>query len=359
METTGKTVEFRFARGLSLRSRMAWITALVGLGLIIQLTLSVFLGWVLFLIGCIFGIIRGRSTKPSVSSNGEWKTTTIEELENIDKLSAQIRAWRGRTNGFRATSGSGCGMVLLYLIGLIISTVIIGYVVDGQVFQPGRDPIGQPPIRGGAFFPIWLFDGLTLLIPIWFAGGIYAWEPPKLEQKTEYLMAIYALKKNRPELEFSPSLFVTGPEEHIVPTDCRLLVRFKDAPKEFIGVQVQVSMNDVQGTKYPYCYSVIIAKKEFGLAEKAKVYLSKPSEPNGFLALFKSDSNEKKERKFKRFRECIAEVNSEQDVDVVVVRQATVGKGYYTTVQQAEIVFGNALALAQFIVKGVPPEVAK
>ena len=338
-------VNFRFAPKMPINTRLMWIAILLFAGFAIQFSFSIWLGWLVFLVGCCLGIIRGKSIEPDVPANAEWKTTTIEELEDIRKLARQIGERKGRANAFRATSGAGCGFVFLTLVVSTVITIIIASTVDR--FGVGGSRLAAP-MQGGLVYPIWILDSLTILIPIWFAGWLNFWEPPQLPQKADYLLKIGQAYKDQPALEFVPSLSVSTKNDLSVPRDARMLVRFKDGPPEFIGIQIQISMNDVQGTKYPYSYSVIIAKKEFGLKQKALPLLDPPGGGGVLARLFKT-ANDRKELAFPQYNGSIVELSSESDVDVVVVRQLTSGTGYHTTIDQAKAVFANALGLANKI----------
>lgn len=350
MAVKSDKLQFAIVSSMPMGARLGWIACLLLGGFAIELTISVFLGWLVFLAGCLLGIIRSKSTEPEVGGKGDWSPTTIEELEQIEKLSIRIRNWRERTNAFRATSGGGCAMTTLGLLFLGASTALIAVYIDrAQDFLLVLGMFFVPPLKGGFVAPLWALDVFTLFIPIWLAGSIAAWEPPELPRKANYLLDIYGRYKSQPELEFLPSLYVQTKEDRSVPTDCRLMIKFKDAPKEFMGVQVQISLNDVQGTKYPYCYAVILAKKEFGLTKKAAPYLEE-GEGGGLLGLFKSAAD-REELAEKQFAGSVAEIESQPDVDVVVVRQVAAGEGYKTSEEQALEVISDALNLAQLVLK--------
>ncbi|MBP6963544.1 MAG: hypothetical protein KBC96_03965 [Armatimonadetes bacterium] len=350
MAAKKERLEFAIASGMPLGPRTVLIACLMFAGFAIQLTVSVLLGWLSFLAGCLLGIIRGRSNAPKIQGKGEWANTTIEELEQIEKLSIRIRSWRERTDAFRATSCGGCVMTLIGLLALFISTFLIGKYVDRVA--DGYEMFARmflPAVNGGLIASVWVMDVLTVFVPIWFAGGISAWEPPELPRKAKYLLDIHRSYKLEPELEFAPSLHVQKKDDRAIPTDARLMIKFRGAPKEFLGVQVQISLNSVQGTNYPYCYAVILAKKEFGLVRRAQEYL-KDGDQTGLLGLFKSE-NDRKEMAHQKFADSIVETESQTDVDVVVIRQVTVGRGYHTTEEQAIGVVSDALDLARLVLK--------
>lgn len=343
-------LQFAISPKIPIGNRLVWIAFLLLAGFVVQLTVSVLLGWFLFLAGCLLGIIRGKSNAPKIRGKGEWANTTIEELEQIEKLSIRIRSWRARTDAFRATSCGGCVVTLMGLLALFISTFLIGKYVDRVV--DGYDMFSKmfvPLADGGLIVSVWVLDVLTLFVPIWFAGGISAWEPPELPRKAKYLLDIHKRYKVEPELDFLPSLYVQKKDDRAIPTDARLMIKFKDSPTEFLGVQVQISLNSVQNTNYPYCYAVILAKKDFGLVRRTQPYL-KDGDKTGLAGLFKSE-NDRKEMAHQKFADSIAEIESQTDVDVVVIRQLTVGSGYHTTEKQAIQVVSDALNLAQLVLK--------
>jgi hypothetical protein len=127
------------------------------------------------------------------------------------------------------------------------------------------------------------------------------------------------------------------------------MVKIKDTAPDFMGIQIQTSLNDVQGRKYPYTYCVLIARPAFNLIEKATKVVEMPPEGGsmvGFLGLF-ADANDKKEAVFPRFEGSLVELKEEGEVDIAVVRQRTGGKGYTTFPDQAAAVFAAAYSLAK------------
>lgn len=337
-------INFRFLPTMGIQTRFILIAGLIVTGFIIQLVFGTLFGWPLVLLGAILGSVRGFSTEPELVGTEEWQTTTIDELESIEELSRKTKEWHSPSDMFRPTTGAGCGMLVLALTVLVISSLVIWFTVDL--------PSTRSAIMRRMVTPIWILDFVTMLLPIWLVGWIRVWEPEVLSRKTSYLLGIYRTFGTDPNLEFVPSLLVTKQDDRSVPHDCRLLVKVRTAPAEFVGIQVQVSMNNVQGSLCPYCYSVIIAKPEFGLKPRAEKHLS-PPEPGGFAglgALF-ADANARKEMAFLRFRKSLVEFASEADVDVIVVRQNTRGKGYHTSKEQAFQVFNDALDLTMLILK--------
>ena len=113
-----------------------------------------------------------------------------------------------------------------------------------------------------------------------------------------------------------------------VPMDARLMLKFLNAPEFFLGMQIQISMNNVQGKDYPYLYCVLIAKQEAKFFRKNKDRIKSPT------------------------RKVIIENSQSEDVDVLVVRQRTSRtSGYHTNVSAATTVVYTALNLARDLLK--------
>lgn len=343
-------ITFALAPGMPLGARFWWICGLILAGIALQMFFSVLLGWLMVAGGAALAITQGQTTKLDVSPLGKWENATFEELQAIKNLSGKIGDWRARTDSFTITSTSGFVNALLVLAALALACIVCWFLVDRPGIQSGDAVYSLiPPAKGGLVTTILALNALTMLVPVWLFGRITAWEPPELPRKVGYLMAIRDRFESASDLEFLPSLYLHTESEKTVPTDCRMLVKIKDAPKDFIGIQVQISLNDVQGTKYPYCYAVVIARQTFQIAEKALPQLSQPVS-HSWLGRLKMSSNDAKEAAFQRFNRSIVEISSESDVDVLVVRQVTRGTGYSTSEGQAVDVFTDALGLSRHIV---------
>ncbi|MBM3334738.1 hypothetical protein FJY63_08760 [Candidatus Sumerlaeota bacterium] len=101
------------------------------------------------------------------------------------------------------------------------------------------------------------------------------------------------------------------------------MAQFDNAPKDFMGIQVRVSLNDVQGTKYPYLYCVILAKPGFGLSQ----WKTQPKMGAGQVTTEYQESGE---------------------VELIVVRQTTTRRsGYHTNKAAQARVFEAAVEICR------------
>ena len=104
-----------------------------------------------------------------------------------------------------------------------------------------------------------------------------------------------------------------------VPVDVKAAIRFPDGPPGFLGLQMQIAINSVQGSDYPYFYGVLVAQPTFG-----DLRVAPP--PRGM----------------------VVEPSRDADVNVAVVRQATTKKsGYHTDHGAARRILAFALEQAR------------
>ena len=110
-----------------------------------------------------------------------------------------------------------------------------------------------------------------------------------------------------PPCQIQPMFQLAGSGKNRTPVAARVFIRFPDGPEDFLGLQFQVALNDVQGTKYPYLYAVIVAKKPFGLLQNHMQAISSAAQS------------------------LTVEPSREEDVEVIVIRQTTTKQsGYHT-----------------------------
>ena len=123
-----------------------------------------------------------------------------------------------------------------------------------------------------------------------------------------------------------------------------MMVKIENAPEDFMGIQIQTGINTVQNSNYPYTYCVLLAKPSFNLSEKAIKHLTSVPQKGRY-----SDANEEKEAPLPRFEGFIAEPDKKEDVELVVIRKETKGKGYITSDSDAITIFTTALKLARWV----------
>ncbi len=331
------TPEFAFMKGIPIAVRVKRILIVAAIGFALQLFVSPLFGWLIVLAAALMGLMESRSNKPEVTDEGDWQTVTIEEVEKARELlksTSKVKAEGSIAEG-------GC----LTIFGLVFGGLVLFLAVDGGNVRSFFLPV----MSGGPLSVPLVIDGLTFAAVFLLGGRAGTWEPPDLRVKFEQMGEILELARTNPQLELQPSLQLSKVDEGAVPMDCKLLVKLKDGDPNFIGIQVQVSFNEVKNERLPYTYCVLLAKPEFGLTKRTETIEMPPRGgfSVGFLGLFAED-NEKREAKFARFHGSLIELKREGEVDIAVVRQDTShGEGYTTSTSEAAEVFSDAYLLAK------------
>lgn len=291
-------IQFKLAPKMGYLTRLGLAGGLIIVGLAIQLLWQTQESVMMFLVtlplvfaGNLFLLARGYNLAVAkVSVSGEWQKTTRDRFQKVRDLETNIKKWD--ETAIDVTSTRGVFSFIIIAIGVAAIFGLTATLVE----------------------PYWAFvfvaDAAIILVPHWFTGVRRGWKPVALRQEVDAVeTALEAIEGfNEPPCQIQP-MFEMGGQEKNVPMGARAFVRFPDGPEEFLGVQFQVSLNDVQGTKFPYLYAVLVAKKGFGL--------------------FKNHLD--KIRALARSEKLTVETSTEEDVEVVVIRQPTTKQtGYHT-----------------------------
>lgn len=308
----GKKREFRFLilPKMPYPIRLILVFSLIAAGLYLQLINHLIIGFFVILFGALLGAVRTIAYEPRRKrGKTDWVEVLPAQWDHALDLIKKGKRWRRH---FTNLASWPVFLWPLFIVGFVLFMVFFEdiFPTDFEIFLVfGADIIA-------VFGPVLLFGYLT------------TWKPPGLDVKLKALKrVIEAIEKAaQPDLMPMPMMAVmkskSKKEGGGVPKDARMMIRFKGAPKEFYGVQVQVSLNTVSGTTYPYLYAVILFSKEFR-ADIKKIKL--PSYPK-----------------------LVLEPSKEGDVVVLVLRQKTTRtSGYHTNPRvQSEIVW-NAINLAR------------
>jgi hypothetical protein len=114
--------------------------------------------------------------------------------------------------------------------------------------------------------------GPLLFAPLWLNGLRTTWNPSELRKKGDALaVARAALEEiGGKDFELVPLLALREGRRGKYPVDARLMARpAREDASGFLGVQVQVAMNNVRGTDYPYLYAVVLGKGGFRFPKEA------------------------------------------------------------------------------------------
>lgn len=240
---------YYFLPGLSFGVRFFIIAILFLGGLVVQLFFSKIMPGVLMVFaGALLSTQRAISTADQFKRVGkeEWKTVTLEQWRRVNELKKNCSKWQSSISNINSFPGA------VLLIAVIASVFILAaFVIDEDEMM---------------FFMI-VGNILAVYLPVLITGSLKAWSPPGIDIKIKALEnIIYAFNNlDSAELELNPMLGLVAVKgkEGMMPVDAKLMLKFKNAPAGFYGVQVQCSLNDVSGTKYPYLYCVILTAPDF------------------------------------------------------------------------------------------------
>jgi hypothetical protein len=161
-----------------------------------------------------------------------------------------------------------------------------------------------------------------LVVPLWFNGMRTIWNPSELRKKGEALATARAAADTPAKglFDFVPMLALREARRGSYPVDARLMLRpSREDESGFLGVQIQVSINSVQGTDYPYLYAVVLGKGGFSLPGKAG-------------------------RRRVGGVDLVSEFGEKEGVHFNVIRQhADKGGGWHTENAQIDVIVGEAL----------------
>jgi hypothetical protein len=310
-------IHFHLAKRLPYNVRMALALGMIASGFVVQLIflmsplwwagLAVVLGGVSMLLpkGFDNSVDRRRP-------RNEWRPARREQIERIIEISEKQKRWDH--DAVDISNGLG----LLTLIGLAI---LLGIAL----FATARITPWALPATGRLL----LGNAAVMLLPFWLTGIRSILKNDKLVIKARLLLKIEDTHKSmmQPGEDFQYQMQTAEAKRGAgeTPYDVKALLLFNNAPPDFLGLQMQVAINSVQGRDYPYFYCVLVARPEFGGLDRRD--LDVPS------------------------RDLTIESKREGDVDILVIRQRTKkNSGYHTKANAAVLLFGYALEQARRLI---------
>ena len=302
-------IKFLFIKAMPYNMRVTLIVSCIVAGLMIQLFFSFWPGLILLALATAIGLVRGYDLKIEARDDSEkWDQVTPDEYKKVKAKQKDLARWD--LDAFDITNPlGGTIFVVLGIAAFLVLLVLLK--------QPGD--VGL----------YWALDCLALLAPHWVTGVKGYLKQDRLIVKIKLLEKVMEELAGPSDIQVLPMLATRATrEERRFPTDARLMLRLIGAPAAFLGIQVQISINSVQGTDYPYLYCVLLARSDAGLFA-------------GWRDIVK---------KIPDFRESIlpCEPSNEQGVDVMVIRQkTTMTSGYHTKPDQALFIVNFAVKVAR------------
>jgi hypothetical protein len=255
-----------------------------------------------FILMCLLlNLIKGVSIKQTTPVKLDWKEVTPDKIDQVLAHCRKIKKFRSQN------------------LGCFLGIIIVMIVFVSFLFPVLSDLSAPFSLVAAIIDAVVLFSGVML------SGRKSAWMPHALDVKAEIVKRFLQspMIKDDPGLHAVPYLEIGQTSGGGYPNDTRFLVKFKDAPDAFIGLQGQISINNVKSRAYPYFYTVVIARHEFQLLDKfrsLKISLDKIT----------------------------LETKRAGEVDVVVIRQTTTKtSGYHTNGKTQNYILQNSIKLAK------------
>jgi hypothetical protein len=300
-------VVFWFLPALGYGHRLATSFALIAIGFLIQLvSQSLMPGALVLLCGNLLLLVRGYDNRVKISKfdpHREWQPVALEKLRELEELHRRMRRWD--RSALDVTNP--LGLIVL----LLVAVPIVAAIGSG----------GVPRLLA--------IDAAVLLGPHWVTGTRSILVRPKLLVQIQTIRGVLdnAREALRPHTMRLLMLLPGGAAR--IPEDVKFRVDPAGRDEGFLGLYGQVVINEVQGTSYPYFYVVLVAKKGFGLEDTSRRY----------------DPPKKITKEF----------NTEEEVEVLVIRQRTTkNSGYHTKPAAADEILRQGLALAERVAVKVP-----
>lgn len=334
-------IHFFIAKSLPYFVRLPVAFLLLAGGMAIQVASHQFLGYaqnigigagiVAVLAGVLMLLTKGFDNKVKVQTRTlDWRPAGRDEVERILAISEKQRAWD------RDFVDITCNRGLLSVVAVAFVVVAASAVASYYL------PYSARPLMA-----LMLINAAVMVLPFWITGTRSFLKHDQLIIKVKMLIELERLFEGvRAEgEEFGYQLQNAKAQDGSgdVPCDVKGVIQFHNGPPEFLGVQMQVSINSVQGTDYPYFYCVLVAKSEFG-----ELQVQRPPTPERKGCIVATTKGGAGPMTADGIPEMVVSREQEQEVNIVVLRQKTTKQsGYHTNQKAANGVFRYALGQAR------------
>ena len=303
-------IHFYLAKSLPYPTRLAVAFSFFMLGMLVQFVggpMGIWAGLPIVFVGTLLLLTKGYQNRViRGAATNEWRPSRREEVARIIEISKRQKKWD--MDAVDISNPIGC-LCLFALLGAGAFTFFVVSIMG----LPGRTMLLSCAI---------LADAAIMLLPFWVTGVRMILRNDALVVKAKLMLGVednYTAAGPREGEQFQYQI-QTAPvrkKDGEVPSDVKCLVSFPGASSDFLGVQAQIAINNVQGRDFPYFYCVLVAKKEFGMDW---------------------------ERMGPPPAKVILEPSHEGEVDIIVIRQITTKKsGYHTKAPMVSAIFSYAL----------------
>lgn len=307
-------IHFVFAKSLPYSRRLKIAIVLLVAGFLLQVTVNSLLGALVLLAASLLTIVKGYTNRPeSMTGKREWRAGEKTQLQKIADIARKAKSWD--QSAIDITCGFGCLTLLLGGAALLGLSALVSLITQAAWLGP-----------------LVVLDAAVLLLPHWVTGVRRILTNAPLTVKVDNLLYVHSLweanQKDNEAMTVQIEMIVVNKDEEI-PVDAKLILQLPSLGNSFLGMQVQVVLNNVQGADYPYVYCVLVARPELNMQDKLS-----PTPPAGVVAEWKDD----------------------QGVKLLIVRQMTTkDSGYHTDRAAISRIFTFAHGQARQLLPASPP----
>jgi hypothetical protein len=212
---------------------------------------AAFGGLALILAGHLPLWVRTQTTAPGGATpqhEDVWAPVEDDWLQRVEALETRGERWD--STPWDVSNAAGFFGLVALLLAVATVSLALGTVSGG-------DAVVRTVVAAALLF-----------VPLWFNGMRTTWNPSELRKKGQALAVARAALEEAggDDFDLVPLLALREGRRGHYPVDARLMARpAREDASGFLGVQVQVSMNNVRGTDYPYLYAVVLGKDAFRL----------------------------------------------------------------------------------------------
>ncbi len=317
-------IRFHIAKSLPYDTRFAVAFVLMAAGLVVQIFVADWdvrwLGLVLVFAGASLLLVKGYdNTVEEGFRSHEWRSARRQEVERIVAIAGRQKQWD--EDSLDVTSVQGIAV-------LIVVAAVFAFIA---IFFPHIGP-------GGSVFLV-LANGVLMFVPFWVTGVRFILQNDPVVIKARTLLRVEnefnRIKREGELFQYQLQTVETQDGKSEVPHDVKAVLTCEHGPDTFLGMQMQVAINSVQGTDYPYFYCVLVARPELRLHDFPKAAIPAKSSFWGFV---QDDA-------------LVIEEERDGDADICVIRQKTTkSKGFHTTPGDCSTIFRYALAQTRSLI---------
>ncbi|OQA00103.1 MAG: hypothetical protein BWY70_00804 [Bacteroidetes bacterium ADurb.Bin408] len=310
-------IVFHFFKSLKYPIRLTLSLLLIIVGLAMQFFMfRLFPGLLLVFAGNLLLLVKGYDNRLKLGRydhNAQWKNISREQVDKLEQMHKKIKSWDKSLLDITNTLGFWM---------FVIIVIIITYL-----FVNGNNTYNKS-------YYILAFDIIALILPHWFTGVRKILTLPELIMKIntfKSMLKLFQGKMASCQVDFFVQLIEGEKRKEKkknipLPNDIKLKITPKYPPENFLGIYAQISINDVSGTKYPYFYTVFVAKPEYKLHQRTSFY-----KPTAGL---------------------IKKYTTQKEVDVLIIRQFTTRtSGYHTSVKAINKIMTDTLTVLDKLIK--------